>query len=279
MYFVNSKLIYILYVAGSSVLSSTLCELQQLSYSQFLSLLQTSVTAQLAKSELGDGSSDLSPSYTTSSLLGLLRCEIIQDQIGKTLIQDFGKDQQSIISICFCLSMIFLFWAHWFIKKLKILSSIIMFFFCVWLIDKDVVLINALFKIFFLKYFIYILINNLFRDVLSGHSVVESSQADLPVVVRAVVDPLTLHLQETALKLPKQDAAVFLLNNFHPLRSTLSLYQSDDKRLLELNKRMETCILDLVREQTSYILLNLELVPILSIISQVEFFHPFSRNF
>jgi len=114
---------------------------------------------------------------------------------------------------------------------------------------------------------------------LSGHSVVESSQADLPVVVRAVVDPLTLHLQETALKLPKQDAAVFLLNNFHPLRSTLSLYQSDDKRLLELNKRMETCILDLVREQTSYILLNLELVPILAIISQVEYFHPFSRNF
>ena len=107
MYFVNSKLIYILYVAGSSVLSSTLCELQQLSYSQFLSLLQTSVTAQLAKSELGDGSSDLSPSYTTSSLLGLLRWEIIQDQIGKTLIQDFRKDQQSIISICFCLSMIF----------------------------------------------------------------------------------------------------------------------------------------------------------------------------
>lgn len=114
---------------------------------------------------------------------------------------------------------------------------------------------------------------------MSGHSVVESSQADLPVVVRAVVDPLTLHLQETALKLPKQDAAVFLLNNFHPLRSTLSLYQSDDKRLLELNKRMETCILDLVREQTSYILLNLELVPILTIISQVEYFHPFSRNF
>ena len=105
---------------------------------------------------------------------------------------------------------------------------------------------------------------------MSGHSVVESSQADLPVVVRAVVDPLTLHLQETALKLPGQDAAVFLLNNCHPLRSTLSLYQSDDKRLGELNRRMETCIQDLVREQTSYILLNLELAPILSIITQVR---------
>jgi len=162
----------------SSVLSGTLCELQQLSYSQFLSLLQTSVTSQLAKTEVGEGAADLSPSLTTSSLLGLL------------------------------------------------------------------------------------------RDVLSGHSVVESSQTDLPVIVRAVVDPLTLHLQETAQKLPKQDAAVFLLNNLHPLRSTLSLYQSDDKRLLELSKRMEACLADLVREQTAYILMNLELTPILSIISK-----------
>jgi hypothetical protein len=35
----------------------------------------------------------------------------------------------------------------------------------------------------------------LFRDVLAGHSVVDSSQADLPVIVAAVVDPLTNHLQ------------------------------------------------------------------------------------
>jgi len=33
------------------------------------------------------------------------------------------------------------------------------------------------------------------RDVLAGHSVVDSSQADLPVIVAAVVDPLTNHLQ------------------------------------------------------------------------------------
>ena len=62
--------------------------------------------------------------------------------------------------------------------------------------------------------------------MLSGQSVVESSQTDdLPVIVRSVVDPLILHLQETAQRLPKQDAAVYLLNNLTPLRSTLSLYQ------------------------------------------------------
>ncbi len=33
------------------------------------------------------------------------------------------------------------------------------------------------------------------RDVLAGHSVVDSSQADLPVIIAAVVDPLTHHLQ------------------------------------------------------------------------------------
>lgn len=111
MYIVNCKLIYILYVAGSSVLSSTLCELQQLSYSQFLSLLQTSVTAQLAKSELGDGSSDLSPSYTTSSLLGLLRCEFFMDQIEKTLIQDNATERTKNTSKVFvsCLSIFFYF--------------------------------------------------------------------------------------------------------------------------------------------------------------------------
>ena len=105
--------------------------------------------------------------------------------------------------------------------------------------------------------------------MLSGHSVVDSSQSDLPVIVRAVVDPLSLHLQETAHKLPRVDAAVYLLNNLNPLRSTLSLYQSDDKRLVELNKRMEACLTELVKEQTSYILSNLELAPILNIISKV----------
>lgn len=110
---------------------------------------------------------------------------------------------------------------------------------------------------------------NCFRDVLSGHSVVESSQSDLPVIVRAVVDPLTLHLQETAQRLPRQDAAVYLLNNLQPLRSTLSLYQAADQRLDELNRRMESCLLELIKEQTGYILINLELSPILSIISKV----------
>ena len=80
-------------------------------------------------------------------------------------------------------------------------------------------------------------------------------------------------VKETAQRLPNQDAAVFLLNNFHPLRSTLSLYQSDDKRLQELANRMEACLADLVKEQTVYILMNLELTPILSIISKVSFIY------
>ena len=79
-------------------------------------------------------------------------------------------------------------------------------------------------------------------------------------------------LKESAQKLPRVDAAVFLLNNLHPLRSTLSLYQSDDKRLVELNKRMEGCLEELVKEQTAYILQNLELSPILSIMSKVSDF-------
>ena len=46
--------------------------------------------------------------------------------------------------------------------------------------------------------------------------------------------------------------------------------QSDDKRLSELNRRMESCLADLVKEQTAFILVSLDLAPIVSIISQVQ---------
>ena len=65
----------------------------------------------------------------------------------------------------------------------------------------------------------------LLRDVLAGHSVVDSSQADLPQIIAAIADPLTAALQELAARLPNQDAAVFLVNNLYQLRLTLSLYQ------------------------------------------------------
>ena len=50
----------------------------------------------------------------------------------------------------------------------------------------------------------------------------------------------------------------------------LFFFESDDKRLSELNRRMESCLSDLVKEQTAFILVSLDLAPIVSIISQVQ---------
>ena len=44
----------------------------------------------------------------------------------------------------------------------------------------------------------------LLREVLAGHSVADSSQEDLPVILAAVVDPLTAQLATTAASLPSQ---------------------------------------------------------------------------
>ena len=45
--------------------------------------------------------------------------------------------------------------------------------------------------------------------------------------------------------------------------------KSDDKRLGEINRRMESCLADLVKEQTGFILVSLDLATIVSIIAQV----------
>ena len=92
-------------------LSVVLAELQQLSYTQFLAMLSSAVTAQLARAA---GPGDLGAAPATAALLGLL------------------------------------------------------------------------------------------REVLAGHSVADSSQEDLPVILAAVVDPLTAQLAATAGSLPSQ---------------------------------------------------------------------------
>jgi len=156
-------------------LTQTLTDLHRLSYSQFMSILQSSVSSQLGRVEMVG---DLAPAPATTSLLGLL------------------------------------------------------------------------------------------RDILAGHSVVDSSQEDLPQILAAIADPLTAALQEMSSKLPNQDAAVFLINNLHQLKSTLSLYQATEGRLAELASRVDTCLKDLCKEQTVYVLASLELAQMITILNE-----------
>jgi len=156
-------------------LTQTLADLHRLSYSQFMSMLQSSVSHQLARVEMVG---DLAPAPATNTLLGLL------------------------------------------------------------------------------------------RDILAGHSVVDSSQEDLPQIIAAIADPLTAALQEMSSKLPNQDAAVFLINNLHQLKSTLSLYQATEGRLAELGGRVDSCLKDLCKEQTVYVLASLELAQMMTILKE-----------
>jgi len=153
----------------TSGFGTTLKELQQLSYSQFMSMLQSSVSSQLARVEGSVG--DLSPSHATTSLLGLL------------------------------------------------------------------------------------------RDVLAGHSVVDESQDDLPIIISSISDPLTHQLQHTAASLPSQDGAVFMINNLHQLRTTLSLYQTAETKLNELSAQIEKNLKTLCTDQATHLLASLSLLP------------------
>jgi len=156
-------------------LSVVLAELQQLSYTQFLAMLSSAVTAHLARAA---GPGDLGAAPATAALLGLL------------------------------------------------------------------------------------------REVLAGHSVADSSQEDLPVILAAVVDPLTAQLGTTAASLPSQDGAVFLINNLHQLRSTLSLYPGTEQRLAELADTLNGRLVGLSKEQAAHLLASLALAPLLPLLEE-----------
>jgi len=102
---------------------------------------------------------------------------------------------------------------------------------------------------------------SLLRAVLSSHShsVVEDSAQDLPTILTTVADPLIKQLQAIASNIPSQDAAVFLVNNFHQLRSTLSLYHATESKLGELSKQIDSCLTSLSKEQSSHLLASLGL--------------------
>ena len=53
-----------------------------------------------------------------------------------------------------------------------------------------------------------------------------------------------------------QDGAVFLINNLHQLRSTLSLYPGTEQRLAELADTLNSRLVGLSKEQVSPIFLK-----------------------
>ena len=82
----------------------------------------------------------------------------------------------------------------------------------------------------------------------------DDNTSDLVTIISCVCDPLTKQLEQTAASLPSCDAAVFLINNLHQLRTTLSLYQTPEERLTSLSDMIETSLGVLSQHQTSHLL-------------------------
>ena len=82
----------------------------------------------------------------------------------------------------------------------------------------------------------------------------DDNTSDLVTIISCVCDPLTQQLQLTANTLPSCDAAVFLINNLHQLRTTLSLYQTPEDRLSSLSEMIESSLGVLAQHQTSHLL-------------------------
>jgi len=104
----------------------------------------------------------------------------------------------------------------------------------------------------------------LLRDVMAGagHSVVEDTREDLETIIATVCDPLTQTLETTAAKLPSCDGAVFLINNLHQLRTTLSLYPVPESKLASLQDKITASLSVLASTQTSHLMSALGLLTI-----------------
>merc|ERR1712029_226503 len=81
-------------------------------------------------------------------------------------------------------------------------------------------------------------------------------------IIGCVCDPLTQQLQTTANSLPSQDGAVFLINNLHQLRTTLSLYRTPESRLSSLSSMIDSSLGILSTHQTNHLLSALGLMNI-----------------
>lgn len=112
----------------------------------------------------------------------------------------------------------------------------------------------------------------LLNDVLSVALIVtgEDREKDIQKIVSCIVDPLLQEVDETAIRLPAVDMAVYLLNCLYQIRSTLSLYEYMDQRLERLQAQSDAQIDTLTSELASSLVANLNLGPIYTILQGKE---------
>ncbi|XP_065353864.1 conserved oligomeric Golgi complex subunit 6 [Cloeon dipterum] len=116
-------------------------------------------------------------------------------------------------------------------------------------------------------------IMSLLRDVLAATSVAEQRKQDISQIISCIVDPLLLVVNESAVRLTSTDMAVYMLNCIYQLQATLSLYEYVEDRLERLQAQSEAQIDTLTSEQTSFLVANLSLSPIYTILQEQDRSH------
>nr|CAD7586319.1 unnamed protein product [Timema genevievae] len=87
-------------------------------------------------------------------------------------------------------------------------------------------------------------------------------------IVGCIVDPLIQSVNESASSLSTTDMAVYLLNCIYQMQSTLSLYEFMDDRLERLQAQSDAQLDTLTSEQASFLVANLNLGPIYTILQE-----------
>lgn len=107
---------------------------------------------------------------------------------------------------------------------------------------------------------------NILKEILSVASMVESRQNDITKIVSCVLDPLLQSITESASHLPTVDMAVYMLNAFYQMQTTLTMYEYMDQRMERLQAQCDAQIDTLTSEQASSLVANLNLGPIYTIL-------------
>ncbi|XP_011556330.3 conserved oligomeric Golgi complex subunit 6 [Plutella xylostella] len=107
------------------------------------------------------------------------------------------------------------------------------------------------------------------RDLLAVMNVSNNiNTADKKIIITHMLDPLLQAINETACHLSSTDMSVYMLNCIYHIQCTLSLYTIMDEYNERLQAQSEAQIDTLTSEQASYLVANLNLGPIYTILQE-----------
>ncbi|XP_076031749.1 conserved oligomeric Golgi complex subunit 6 [Oratosquilla oratoria] len=109
----------------------------------------------------------------------------------------------------------------------------------------------------------------LLKDIVTASTMIEDRQNDFTQIVSCVVDPLVGAINESAAGLGTVESAVYLLNCFYQLHSTLSLLHTTGHKLEMIQGQLDAQIDTLMQEQINSVCHTIGLANMYSVITAV----------